>query len=230
MSNKQKFIIAGSGALAPQLVNLAVIDLQSIATFGITFLFIASYVIRQIVLFGIGGTVGCLNQEENPWKLFQIGIAAPALLTALINAKQVGTMQVPTPLPPAPGSPVSLLESIAVPDVLADETAPDGTMIYSLPEETATQQISRGMFGSAPTNVWYVIAAAFSSKANAQAAAATMRQKGFPAQVYNPHSNEPYYTVVIGAQLTHDEAQRVKQEAINKGLGSDARLWTFPPN
>ena len=227
MSNRKKFLIAGSGALAPLIVNLAVIDLQALAIFGITFLFVVSYLIRQIVLFGIGGTFGYLNQEENPWKLFQIGIAAPALLTAMINAKQVG-------MPQVQGAPhvsaVSLLESTIIPNALADETAPDGKMVFSLPQETASQQISRGLFGSTPTNVWYVIAGSFAVKANAEAEAARVRQKGFPAEVYDPYGRTKLYAVVIGAQLTHDDAQSLRQEAINKGLANDTYLWTFPIN
>jgi len=228
MSAQKRFLIAGCGALAPLLVNLALLDAQSLATFGVTFLVVGFYVVRQITLFVIGGLFGYFNQEDNAWKLFQLGVAAPALLTAMINAKQVGVPQVSQPAAPSGPTALNRLNDLIVPPVFADTTLPDGTKVFTLPQESAGQQINRGLFGTIPSNVWYVVAGSFPRKEDAVSLAAGIRLKGFPADVYQPYGKNPYFEVVIGAQLTLNDAQALRAKAIAAGLPSDTHLWTFP--
>jgi hypothetical protein len=229
MSGGRRFLIAGSGALAPLIVNLAVIDLQSLLAFGITLMVAASYLLRQATMFGIGGLFGYLNEEESPWKLFQIGIAAPALLTAMINAKQVGVPQVSGANVASQSSTLSFLEDRLAPPAFADENESDGTKVFSLPQESYGQQFARGYFGSVPANVWYVIAGSFPTREDAFAQAAIIRNKGFQASVYRPYGSNPSFAVVIGAQLTLIDAQRLRERAIAAGLPTNTYLWTFPP-
>src|SRR5215813_12030019 len=87
--SRQRFLYAGIGAIVPVLLSLVVIDLKTILL-DVTPLTIASYVIRIIALFAIGGLVGWLHKSEyEPTKLFQLGIAAPALVTAALNGARV---------------------------------------------------------------------------------------------------------------------------------------------
>jgi hypothetical protein len=223
MSNQKRFLIAGAGAIGPLLVNLTVLDLRTLFL-GITALVLISYVIRQAALFAIGGVVGLLNKEDDALKLFQIGIAAPALLTALLNANQVRLPSVSAP--PAPSSssgPTGALISSAY----AQETPRQQLRTFSLPQESATQQVYRGLFGSVPTNVWYVIAGSYLRQDNAEQEAQKIRQKGFAAEVYAPYGANKFYAVVIGAQLTRSDAQQLRQKAIQAGLPRDTYLWTF---
>jgi hypothetical protein len=230
MSGGKRFLIAGSGALAPLIVNLAVIDLQSLLAFGITLVVALSYLLRQATMFGIGGLFGYFNQEDNPWKLFQIGIAAPALLTAMINAQQVGVPQVPGTSVASQAAKVSFLENLLASPAFADENETDGTKVFSLPQESYGQQFARGFLGSTPANVWYVVAGSFPTKEDALTQAAVIRNKGFQASVYRPYGSNPYFAVVIGAQLTLIDAQHLREKAIAAGLPSNAYLWTFPPS
>jgi hypothetical protein len=203
-------------------------------TFGITFLVVASYVLRQITLFAIGGLVGYFNDENNPWKLFQIGIAAPALLTALINARQVPLPQTLSTIAApsnkaSPSAKVSFFESLMIPSACADEIEPDGTRVFSLPSESYSQQFARGYFGSTPGNIWYVIVGSFRDKERAFAQADAIRASGFSANVYRPYgAAHRFFSVVIGAQMPRDAAELLKQRAIAAGLSPDTYLWTFP--
>jgi SPOR domain len=176
---------------------------------------VISYAIRQLALFSIGGLVGLLNREDDPLKLIQIGIAAPAMITAMLNARQV----------PIPNAQARInLTAFAY----AQELPQSQLKTFTLPQETVGQQISRGLFGSVPTNVWFVIAGSFSIREDAIKQAEEVRRKGFKADVYLPYGDNKYYAVVIGAQLTRPQAAQLRSRAIQAGLPADRYLWTFP--
>ena len=55
------------------------------------------------------------------------------------------------------------------------------------------------------------------------------RLKGFKAEVYAPYGAELQgYSVVIGANLTYEQAEELRQKAIRSGYSENTRLWTFP--
>lgn len=224
MSTRTKLLIGGLGGVAPVLINLVVIDLQTLLL-DLTLLAAISYCVRVVALFAIGGIVAVLNKtENNPFKVFQLGIAAPALITAAINGSHVTIPEQPSPHAAATGSGhrIALISSaFAQPDQQEIKQ-------FTLPKETAIQQITRGLIGSTPSNVWFVIAGSHLKKEDAEAQAAKIRAKGFAADVYAPYGDNPYYAVVIGAQLTRTEAQELRMKAINAGLPQDTYLWTFP--
>jgi hypothetical protein len=77
------------GAIVSVLLSLVVIDLKTLLL-NVTVLAVVSYLIRVLALFSLGGLVGWLHKTEHePTKLFQLGIAAPALLTVAINGSNV---------------------------------------------------------------------------------------------------------------------------------------------
>jgi hypothetical protein len=72
------------GGTAPVLVNLLVLDLQT-SLLNVTSLVVIGYLIRTAVLFAVGGAVTIFNKESDPVKIFQLGIAAPALLITFLT-------------------------------------------------------------------------------------------------------------------------------------------------
>ncbi len=90
MSPKKRFFIGGFGALMPVLVSLLAIDIGAIFDDESTLTTgnIVGVFIRYIILFLIGGFIAYLHEDEiKPFKLFEIGIAAPALISSLITAQ-----------------------------------------------------------------------------------------------------------------------------------------------
>lgn len=90
MSAKKRFYLGGLGALMPVLVSLLAVDIGAMLDQGgdLTTGNIVGFIVRYLVLFSIGGFVAYLHSDENkPIKLFELGIAAPALLTSLITAQ-----------------------------------------------------------------------------------------------------------------------------------------------
>lgn len=89
MNARRRFYIGGFGALMPVMVSLLAIDIGAMLN-GWTVGNIVGTLIRYVILFMIGGFVAYLHEDEiKPFKLFEIGIAAPALITSLITAQGV---------------------------------------------------------------------------------------------------------------------------------------------
>lgn len=103
-------MIAGLGGITPVLLSLVVIDLETLLL-DVTPLAVVSYLIRVLALFAVGGLVGWLHKSEHDTvKLFQLGIAAPALITAAING---GRIPLPEKLSDPHGRPSASLVSPA---------------------------------------------------------------------------------------------------------------------
>ncbi|MCK5533945.1 hypothetical protein KAI68_02430, partial [bacterium] len=89
MKTSKKIMIGGLGALTPVIMNLLIVDLDVLLV-NLTFLAFIGYFIRVVVLFYLGGITAFLHKNENSAiKIFELGIVAPALITAMINAGHV---------------------------------------------------------------------------------------------------------------------------------------------
>lgn len=92
MTPKKRFLLGGGGALMPVLVSLLAVDIGAALDndANITTGNMIGITIRYIILFAVGGFVAYLHEDEmKSFKLFELGIAAPALITSLITAQGV---------------------------------------------------------------------------------------------------------------------------------------------
>jgi hypothetical protein len=88
LPTKVMFALGALGGLLPVLASLITVDLAPIIDHAsaLTPGNYIGYVIRVAVLIVLGGTMAALNREvKQPLALVQLGIAAPALVTAYIN-------------------------------------------------------------------------------------------------------------------------------------------------
>lgn len=97
MSTRMKFVWGGLGALTPIVTTFLIVDVDTIIGYlngifseaGDPYL-LAGYGLRVMGLFVVGGIWACLHKQEyDPKKLFQLGIVAPAMITASINASNI---------------------------------------------------------------------------------------------------------------------------------------------
>ena len=92
MTGRKRFLIGGIGALTPILLTVLTLDIAILLSdkHALTQANIFWIALRNIVLFILGGLVSYLHEDEQKsFKLFEIGIAAQALLTSLV-AVQAG--------------------------------------------------------------------------------------------------------------------------------------------
>jgi len=99
---RDKILIGGLGALTPIIMNLLVVDLEKLLI-NLTTIAMIAYTIKVVLLFYIGGVVAYLNKDENkPFKLFQLGIYAPAMIIAFMNTNPLSTNTQEITIPASP--------------------------------------------------------------------------------------------------------------------------------
>lgn len=220
---KTRIVIGGLGGVAPVLLNLIVIDLQTLML-DLTALTLISYAIRVAALFTIGSLVAVFHKSETDlFKLFQLGIVAPALITATLNGSNVNVPQA-SQAPSGSSGTTEIFQLL--PSAFAQAKDPELKQ-FTMPKESTMQQIYRGLFGSSPSNVWFVIAGKQKDLALAKTQAAELKGKGFAAQVYAPYGGSGLYSIVIGAHLTQQDAEALRKRALAAGLSGETHLWTF---
>lgn len=90
MRKKERILIAGAGAVVPMAVSFLAIDARNILD-DLTLGLVIGLGLRALVLFSLGAITGLLNRQVTDRKtLFQLGIAAPALIGGLIMSAPTG--------------------------------------------------------------------------------------------------------------------------------------------
>ncbi len=237
---REKVFLGGLGALTPIVVNLLVIDLERVFS-NITIIVALSYFLRVLTLFYLGGIVAFLHRDEQDrLKLFELGIVAPALITALLNASYA-TQANKAQVSPAPEGKQSHYSAPAVSfDIIATAYAgenpgqiaatPSNPLpTFSAPAETTSEQILRGFLGTTSGRVWFVVVGSYSSLDNARQYAAHINksQKGLNAETYAPYDT-PYYAVVVGANLSLKEATQLRNKVRQTGIAKDVYIKRGP--
>src|SRR5580765_4425884 len=221
MPHRTKLLIGALGAATPLAINLIVVD--QLALSSPTALTVLGYAIRVLALVGLGVFVVVRNlDEEQPARLFQLGLAGPALITALLNGMNQRSLIQSQSL----ASPTSRA-FLSMPVVYAASASQPRQ--FELPQETSGEQIWRGLTGGRSDRVWFVIVRRTTTRGAAEAATDWINRTiyGFHAEVFEPYRGRGDWCVVIGEGLTHAEAQRLKGQALGAGL-SDSELWTPP--
>ncbi|HXO29550.1 MAG TPA: hypothetical protein VOA80_19525 [Thermoanaerobaculia bacterium] len=252
MTTFKRVAIGGLGALMPIILNLLVVDFDALKV-GVTFLGVLGFVVRVLVLFSIGGSVGYFYPtEKQAFKLFQLGLGAPALLIGMLNGVNGAKAQGSAPPTPKAAKtvaerPFSLFERAAEAEQLPTQarTAPAPTVpapsqppkapaekpakSYGAIKVSGIEEFVQGFLGR-PNETWFVISASHLTREAAQKHADSINaaRKGFQADVYRRFGDNKYYEVVIGAGLTKADALLLQQRAIGAGLPKDTYLWTLP--
>jgi hypothetical protein len=228
LTTHQRIMMGGLGALTPIVLSLLTVDLKTTFT-NITFFVIAGYAIRVIVLFYMGGIVAFLHKDENkPLKLFELGIVAPALLMTMISAAQIETPKAEKAVDQSRAGAFLFMPVAYAQENYTQSNVEKRLKRFTLPKEGVTSQVWRGLTGSKIENVWFVIVDSFPKLEVAEREAERINQwQGeFKAEVFAPYDDSQGYSVVIGANLTSEEANSLKKKAANIGVKSN--LWTFP--
>ncbi|MDP1602788.1 MAG: hypothetical protein Q8M03_05930, partial [Legionella sp.] len=228
------------GALTPILINVLIVDLQTTLS-NVTLVSVVFYLIRVAALCGAACIVIFLNSDEvRPVKLFQLGVAAPALLTGMINGAVIakGNGAPPVASPPAqsmlydgPGiERISFMPSFVnaayAQPVAQDVAVEDCTKAK---QATFTQQALKGLLGLQPDNQWYVVVGSNPTAQSATGDAVLLNRRyvgKFTAKVCAPAgSSDGRFRVVIGEGMSYDSASKLRADAVAAGLPGDAWVW-----
>lgn len=87
---KEKIFIGGMGALAPALATFPLEDYVEFLYDPDLLASLLGFLVRLTFLFAVGSFwVYMHRKEDDPWKVFQLGIVAPAMLLGFVNANNV---------------------------------------------------------------------------------------------------------------------------------------------
>lgn len=241
----RKMKIGCLGALTPIVINLLVVDLHTTLS-NLTVIEAITYSIRVVALCAAACIVIYLNFDEaRPIKLFQLGIAAPAVLTGLLNGAVINNKQnapatpAPQSAPATPGRGSELDKkfyfSFEVPSVVGSARAQGvgrapGILDCTKPKDpTVGQQILKGLVGIVPENHWFVVVGSNDTSGGAlsDVNAFNRRFSGkFTAEICAPPSGaDKPYRVVIGEYLTYSDATKLKLDAIAAGFPGETWVW-----
>ncbi|HEV7472491.1 MAG TPA: hypothetical protein VGN90_00485 [Pyrinomonadaceae bacterium] len=228
LTTRQKIVIGGTGALAPILLNLLVVDLKT--TFAsISAIVVLGYLIRVTILFSLGGGMAYFHRtEKNALRLFELGIIAPALLTGVMN----GTATLKDANLRASAEPAAATASFTdlfIPTAYAKADEPE-VKKYSKPEESIGAQLWQGLSGRQDERVWFVVAGTFEinelQKARDLAYRIAHNSPDYKPQIYQ---NDKYYAVVIGENLTLAQAKARKEKAYEAKVPTAGDLYVYNP-
>lgn len=93
MTPKKRFLFGGIGALLPVMVSILTLDINAyLLNPDALVAAIPGIIIRYSILFFIGGFITYLHSDEDkPFKLVELGIAAPALISSLVASHAVSS-------------------------------------------------------------------------------------------------------------------------------------------
>lgn len=228
LTTRGKLLIGGTGALAPIILNLLVVDLNT--TFAnISSVKVLGYLIRVAVLFLLGAAMAYFHKnEKNALRILELGIIAPALFTGVLNGtSNINDANLRAGNEP-PAATAGLLDAF-IPTAYA---MADGQTVktYTRPEESVASQLWQGISGARTDNVWFVVVGTYKldelQKARELVNKISDHSSAFKPQIYK---NDKYYAVVIGENLTLAQAKARKQKANEASLPSYGEIYLFNP-
>ena len=238
MTTKKRVLIGAIGGITPYLLTLAMIDVEQ-ALRGFDLFAALGLAMRCLVLIFAGALVAYFHEtEQDEFKLFQLGVAAPALLATGINGysaaqkPEIGLVP-PTAfeLPaPSEGTTHGLqLRLIGAAHAEGIELPPPAqvknTPYLQQRQEGRIERFWQGLVGAAPETRYFVIAGTHAEAAVAQGQAEALKAKGYAAEVLPPDRLRAYYAVAIGTHLTLEQAQRLRAMALKDGVAKELYVW-----
>jgi hypothetical protein len=191
---------------------------------------IIGYIARTVFLFLLGGLITYLHEAETKRiSLFLLGISAPSLFAGYIStATQKSDVKAsgnPPTIERSARMPNKGLLPFLIPSAYAQSPTQgrsDEAKQYTVPPPSEVSQFLEGLLGISQKRVWFVIAGWDKDQEDAKQGAQEMRGQGFSADVYQSLEGAQKgfqgYDIVIGAQLTKSEADKLASRAIKKKL------------
>lgn len=235
MTSFKRFLIGGAGALSVFAFWAAVTDLETIANGirhlrhggGDAWIYVFGYLIRACGLFVSGGiAAGVFHpNEKTAAKLFQLGMAGPALMAAVLGVKGVGSQATAPNLQHKSAylSLATVAHAQAAPHIVV-------TRYPTLSTPPAREQVWAGIFADPPLpRRFYVIVGSTKEKDAAVKLAQEYAQK-FPLfhyAVYEPYESD-HYGVSIGSFATFGDADKLRREAVKLGFPETTFVKAVP--
>ena len=241
MDTRKRIIIGAIGGITPYIVTLLVIDFK-IALQDFSFYDGFGLFVRCLVLISLGSLVAYLHQKEKEaFKVFQLGLWAPALIATAINGysqPNVPPRQEAKPPVQVNGAlyldnpHIHLISPAYASDSKVNPAKSDYVNETSLkePQISGFDRFLRGLIGKTvkdDKNSWFVIVGSHLDVKDANNQVKQLEEKRYLAEVYLPYRTSRIHAVVIGTNISLSEAKKLRKQAIKDGLPKDTYLWSY---
>jgi len=213
----QKMILGAIGALTPSLLNLYAADIGGVFSEPPPTPYILGYAVRAAILMFYGALIVYFNKDEvKPMKIFQLGAAAPALITIMLGT---GDKR-----PSAKHIDAALLSRTSInwviPTAQAQQPLP---MVkeFKMQEENAFSQFWKGFWGEIIEENTYTVTVNKDIDWEMVKQEYYNLQQEYPdikVEVYHSCEWNDKYTIVLGTNLTEYEAMKLKNRGEELGL------------
>ncbi len=227
-----KMVLGCVGAVTPVILNLLIIDAQNLANVNVYG--VVGYFARVFALLFCGCVIIYLNSDETkPVKIFQLGLAAPALLTGMMNAN-IAAEATKAGAAQTKAAAVQQSSGVFFPSFVGTAFAQSGESDSQLADctrpktPTATQQFLRGFTGSIPDNNWAVVVSSLATSDVAVREAEAMRRRfsSYSPKVCAPTPDSAgRYRIIIGEHLSYSDAHALRDRAVADGFSKGAWVW-----
>jgi hypothetical protein len=214
MKTRNKILIGGTGALMPSVLNLLVVDFANVFSAFDPWTAVG-YCVRVIVLFALGGLVAYLHKEErNVVKVFELGIVAPALITAMINASNANGAEPVT---------AKLSQHISFSIIPSAVAGPQTETNNSNRAQAANTSFWRGVFGRRVES-WVVVVAEYRTREEALKKREELKRKKIDVTVVASPSNAHTVEVIAGPFPEYQLANKTKQYLVRAGSAEQMNI------
>ncbi len=210
------------GALCVYLLDLYNVGFARILDSLVSFEFLpyTAAVVGALPFLLVGGLWALAQRDETkPFRLVQFGVLIPALYLAWMNGAELGEARYRLYQVSDPRSATTTLTSPYA------QPAYQGTVrTFPMPRlESPGFKFLRAITGIERERTWYVVAAGYRRMELGLEQAKEMNRdfKEFNAVVYRPYGENPFFKVVIGSDLTFDEAIRLRDKAVAAGIPTE---------
>jgi hypothetical protein len=162
------------------------------------------------------------RSETRPVKVFQLGLLVPALFLAYTNGADLGRTRSQLYQVSDPRAATTAVSSSW------ERPAWQGSVqTFPMPRgESLAIKFLRAISGIERERAWFAVTDSPRTldAALEQAEAVKSDQGRFQAKVYRPYGENPFFRVVIGANLEFHEAVALRDRAIQAGIQTEPRL------
>lgn len=221
----QRYLTAGAGACLPLLVGYWA-DRDTFFSQPMVLATMVSVAFSTLGFFAAGVAAAWFYPDEHHrLKLFQLGLAAPAMFTAMTAAQPRESGRSPLAADERPAAETVAAALALVTPAYAAEPVQQVYSFAEKPQEGLGRAILRGITRDAPRygDTFVYLSERFPTAAAASARAAEI---GVPSRVYGPGGPLPGFVVVFGDWLTPADAGEVLADVQRRGVHAD--LWTRP--
>lgn len=223
---EHKMMLGTLGALTPSLLSLYTTDwAKLIDGNNLTIAYMFGYTVRVLILSLYGALIAYFHKtENNPVKLFQLGVAIPALITILLGMSTNGQKINPMPADGIEEANTSLLQVLTIQNLeklRVQDSPPMAAQEFTLNQRNIFELFWHGFLGADVEDRNFTLITGNQTDWVSVLQQYKQLQSEHPdlsPQIFHSYRQLGKYMLVLGHHLSYREAIELNRKAEEKGI------------